>query len=223
MSGQRSGHVMTLAKPLELLASLAETARMQTRIANLEIDAEDGILALVVASAYRSFVSSDWTYEQILSHIADETAARNILAWECGDGGNAYRLDVVRGLTDDQGHRAISGTILPGGGQLHLCSYAALTMAAQFDDEVLPAKDEAHLVIEIEAGLTQVRLVQLNDPASPDLGAFEGPHFRIELAPGEAEGWSGVAWETVSASSATGQESKPRGGLGGLFSRLWGR
>ena len=194
---------------------------MSPEIITLEIDAEDGILALLATSAYRSFVSSDWTYEQILSHIAAETAARNILAWECGDGGNVYRLEVVYGTSEVQGHRTISGTILPSSGQLHLCSYTALTMAAQFEDEVLPAKDEEHLVINVEAVPTRVRLIQLYDPAS-DLRAFIGPHFRIELAPGEAEGWLGVAWETVSTSASTTAE-RPRSGLGGLLSRLWRR
>jgi hypothetical protein len=164
----------------------------------LSIIDDSGLLAIIDAARYAPFVAEDWTYEQILGHFADAMVARTILVWECGDGGDEYRIAVRSGFTTERGFRAIVGSIEASTEMLHLASYTALTMAAQFNDERLPSKHEAHLSFRVSPGSVRLRIVQMFDPlALADLDA-DHPHFVIEVEPGTAQTWPGVAWETAS-------------------------
>ena len=107
---------------------------------DLTILDDSGLLSIVDCAAYRSFLSEDWDYESILDHFRDQMAQRAILVWECGDGGGAYLLRLRNYITSERGHREITGSIKATTNILHLVSYDALTMAAQFEDEHLPAK-----------------------------------------------------------------------------------
>jgi len=155
---------------------------------------DSGILALVDSSAYRPFVSTDWTYECILQHFNAFTKDRTLAVWECGDGGGSYVVRVRSGITSDSGFRSIRGAMSVTGGALHLVSYDALTMAAQFEDEALPSKHEQHLRIELENGYYRIRLIQLYDPGRLSKPDHSTPDFIVEFEQGEARPWPGVAW-----------------------------
>ncbi|MEL7486751.1 MAG: hypothetical protein AAGJ87_06000 [Pseudomonadota bacterium] len=187
----------------------------------LQIDDDSGLLALVVSSEYRSFVSEDWTYEQVLDHFAAQMQARNILVWGCGDGGNLYRVQVAAGFTSIEGYRNATGVINPVNGRLHLASYTALTMAAQFADYHIPSDDEATLAFSLPAAMTRIRVIQMYDPAATDAGSMSGPHFRIEHEPGDAEAWTEAAWESNRAPRVPHDGDRPGAVsriLKGLFS-----
>lgn len=168
---------------------------------DLSIIDDSGLLAIVDVAKYAPFVDEDWTYEQILDHFADAAAARTILVWECGDGGDDYRVSVRSGITSECGFREVTGGIDASTGTLHLVSYSALTMAAQFNDEKLPCRNEAHLQFRVTPGPVRLRLVQMFDPSSLDGPDDDQPHFVIEVEPGAEEAWPGVAWETASDTS----------------------
>lgn len=155
---------------------------------------DSGLLALVDCSSYRSFVGADWTYEGLLQHFNGFTKDRTLAVWDCGDGGDSYVIRVRSGITAESGFRSIGGAMSVTGGALHLVSYDALTMAAQFDDEVLPSKHERHLRIELENGYYRIRLVQLYDPARSNKPDHTTPDFLVEFEQGEARPWPGVAW-----------------------------
>ncbi len=158
---------------------------------------DNGLLALVDTGAYAAFVGADWTYEGLLAHFSKEMARRTILVWECGDAGNEYRIQVRQGLTAEPGFLEMVGTIRATRGVLHLASYSALTMAAQFDDYVVPAKGEADLALDTPTGDLSIRLVQMYDPVDLNGVAGDAPHFILEIEPGEGMPWREVAWESA--------------------------
>lgn len=51
---------------------------------------DSGLLALVGCTAYRSFFSADWTYDDIRQHFNKATKERTLAVRECGDGGGSY-------------------------------------------------------------------------------------------------------------------------------------
>lgn len=155
---------------------------------------DSGLLALVDCSTYRPSVGADWTYEGLLQHFNGSTKDRTLAVWDCGDGGDSYVIQVRSGITTESGFRSIDGAMNVTGGALHLVSYDALTMAAQFDDEVLPSKHERHLRIGLENGYYRIRLVQLYDPARLKKPDHSTPDFVVEFEQGEARPWPGVAW-----------------------------
>lgn len=164
----------------------------------LSIVDDSGLLAIVDVAKYAPFIGEDWTYDQILDHFTDAMAARTILVWECGDGGDEYHVSIRTGFTSERGFREVRGAIEASTGTLHLVSYTALTMAAQFEDEHLPSKHEAHLLFCVSPGPARFRLVQMFDPSSTVRPIDGQPHFVIEVESGTDPTWSGVAWETAS-------------------------
>jgi hypothetical protein len=155
---------------------------------------DSGLLALVDCSAYRPFVGADWTYEGILQHFNGFTKDQTLAVWDCGDGGDSYVVRIRSGISSDSGFRSIDGAICVTGGALHLVSYDALTMAAQFEDEALPLKHERHLRIELENGYYRIRLIQLYDPERLSKPDHSTPDFLVEFEQGEGRPWPGVAW-----------------------------
>ena len=155
-----------------------------------------GLLGLVDSSAYSGFVSGDWTYEQLLDHFNSQMKLRNLLVWECGDGGDLFRVKVKNRFSDLQGWRNITGSITPTNGYIHLTSYSSLTMAAQFNDVSVPAEHEKDLKIKLENKPHKFRIIQNFNPETVDYDTFSAPHFIIEIEEGQTDIWSDVAWET---------------------------
>lgn len=185
---------------------------------------DSGLLAIVDASAYSTFVDADWTYEQLLAHFAAQMAKGTILVWECGDGGGDYQIEVRTGFTDTQGFRSGVGCVRVRSGRLNVASYTALTMAAQFEEYGIPAKEEIEDVFDVPWESVRVRVVQMYDPT--DYENQPTVHFILELEPGEVPPLGGVLWETASAFSE-GLHEEPAGSSApkriGFLSKLLGR
>lgn len=158
---------------------------------------DSGLLGLVDHRAYASFVGTEWTFEQLLAHFNSEMVRRRILVWNCEDGGDEYLIRVRHGVTSERGYREVVGGISVSSDTVLISSYDALTMAAQFADEPLPAKHQAHQLIEISPGAYTVRIVQTYDPRGGAAQTDGQPHFLIELEPGYREPWTSVAWLSV--------------------------
>ena len=167
---------------------MSEQASTQT----ITITDDSGLLSLIDANAYATFVDEDWTLEKLLQHFNEQMAKQAALVWSCGDGGSDYRVAVRQGITQEKGFRETLGSIVVTGDRLHLVSYDALTMAAQFDDETLPSKYEMDAFICLKAGTYRVRIVQMFDPARVDLTPT--PDFLIEFEAGTEPAWQTVAW-----------------------------
>lgn len=160
---------------------------------DLRVIDDSGLLGLVDAPSYTTFVAENWEYEQLMEHFAAEMQRGSILVWDCADGGNDYCVRIREGLTMQKGFREATGQIIASENRFHLASYTALTMAAQFPEYGIPTKHEEDLAIAVAPGPYRVRIVQLYDPNK--LEHLDGkPHFLLELEPGDAPRWSDVAW-----------------------------
>ena len=158
---------------------------------------DSGLLGLVDCAAYDAFVAEDWEYEQLMSHFAAEMARQSILVWDCADGGDNYRVRIRDRITEQHGWREAVGGIRATGEQLHLASYTALTMTAQFSDYHLPEKHERDLVVPVSPGLYRVRVVQMYDPTKAGNVNDSEPHFLLEIERGNGPSWAEVAWRAA--------------------------
>jgi len=156
-------------------------------VVDFEIIDDSGVLGLVDVSAYEGFVDEEWSYEQLFDHFNTQMELHRILVWKCGDGGDEYRIRVRGGFTSVKGWRHIFGSIIPTCGDLHLTSYSALTMAAQFNDVTLPEDHERNLKVTLKKAPHKIRIVQNYNPDAVDLDSFSEPHFIIEIEEDEAE------------------------------------
>ena len=157
---------------------------------------DSGFLALVVPATYSSFVDRKWTIDQIVGHFQAQMARRSLLIWSTGLEG-CWNVEVVLGSTTTQGFREVTGPLHVVGGHVLLSSYDSLTMAAQFNDVVLPEKHEQHLLLPISDGTYACRIVQLFDPDDFDFDSnTDTANFLIELtnaAPG-ITAWNEIPW-----------------------------
>jgi hypothetical protein len=160
----------------------------------LHLADDSGILSLLDCSTYSPFVGEDWEYEQLLMHFKSQATHKSIVVWDAGDGGNDYRIDISLEATDMKGFREASSQITVRGGQLHLASYTAVTMAAQFSDERLPSETEAKCCIALPNGEYALRIVQMYNPARCDEPAEDKPHFIIEVLTQSKEHRGNVLW-----------------------------
>ena len=159
----------------------------------LEIFDESGIFALVDASRYRTFVDADWSLDQLVKHFRAQS--KSIAVWYGGDVGGGTMTVLIRDeITDQTGYRESETSIVVTAGVLHLASYDALTMAAQFDDEEIPSASETDLSIPIANGEYTVRIVQMYDPENGDDLAEGEPAFIIELDEGRGESEDAIVW-----------------------------
>lgn len=144
---------------------------------DLEMIDDSGLLSLVDVSAYSTFVSEDWEYEQILNHFARQMSKRNILVWECGDGGDSYRIRITKHFSAITGWREVIGSISVTNNQLNIASYTALTMAAQFEEQKMLGIGEQSSEIPLQNGTYKVRIVQSYNPETVDYDNFSRTTF----------------------------------------------
>jgi hypothetical protein len=161
---------------------------------DLTIFDDSGILSIVDCSAYKSFLSENWDYESIFAHFKAQMNLRSILVWECGDGGGPYLVQVSGYLSKKIGFREVTGCIEAKSGRLNFVSYDALTMAAQFEDELLPSNHEATLAIDVLPGTYKIRILQMFDPMKVESIPDGTPHFLIEIISGVCPPWGEAAW-----------------------------
>lgn len=155
---------------------------------------DSGVLALVDFAAYSTFVDEDWQYEQLLGHFKAQAQQRCIIVWDANDGGGNYRVEVRHGITELLGYRSVVAAIRVTAGALHLASYTALTMAAQYADQCVPSRDETHWRVPLENADYRVRIVQLFDPDLADELPRDAPHFVLEVEAGAGDPTQNVAW-----------------------------
>ncbi|MGC3972008.1 MAG: hypothetical protein QM775_33105 [Pirellulales bacterium] len=161
-----------------------------------QVTDDSGFLALVVPTTYPSFVDSDWTLDQIVAHFKTQMARRSLLIWGTGLEGR-WNVEVVLTPTTAQGFREVTGPLHVVGGHVLLSSYDSLTMAAQFDDVVLPEKHEQHLLLPVPEGAYACRIIQMFDPDDFDYDdSSDTAHFIIELTKTSADvaPWTEIPW-----------------------------
>jgi hypothetical protein len=159
---------------------------------------DSGFLALVVPAAYDTFVASDWTLDQILTHFKTQMGRRSLLIWETGLEGS-WKVDMRLKKSKVKGFREASGPVQVVGGSLLLTNYESLTMAAQFKDVTLPEKHQEDLLVSLPDGDYTCRIIQMFDPERQESAGDDSPDFVIEIqkATGKVAAWESIPWFKV--------------------------
>jgi hypothetical protein len=160
-----------------------------------EVSDDSGFLALVVPAAYETFVSSTWTFNQIMDHFQTQMARRSLLMWGTGLEG-LWRVRLNRKKGKKNGFREVTGPLQVVGGLILLTNYESLTMAAQFEDVKLPQKHEEDLLIPLADGGYSCRILQMFDPENQECADDDQPDFLIEVSQTESQvaPWNTIPW-----------------------------
>ena len=77
-----------------------------------EVPDDSGFLGLVDLDAYVTFVSEDWTLEQLFAHFSAEMRKRTLLLWGTG-AENTWSVEITNrtGSPRPSGFRSTSGPI----------------------------------------------------------------------------------------------------------------
>jgi hypothetical protein len=125
---------------------------------------DTNFIGLVNADQYKSFVDEDWELESLLQHFTDEMKDGNILVFQMTEEGivHSWTIEVMfeATLNDLECYRRTEGFIEVTDNKLYIVDYDCLTMAAQFEDEVIPDDNCANHRIELKNGLYKVEIAQ---------------------------------------------------------------
>jgi len=142
------------------------------------ITEDSGFLAIVNADKFNSFVSEEWELSQLLNRFVDEMNNNHLIIWATGLE-NEWTVNFLDKPTNKKAFREFFKTIKVTNGQLFLTNYEDLTMAAQFEDEKIPAKQNADLFIQLDNWKYEVTVRQLFDPNDNEYGAEGEVNFEI--------------------------------------------
>lgn len=148
---------------------------------------DSGFLALVDPYCYKSFVSAQCSLDQILQHFTLEMRHNRLVIWGTGRG-DIWTVDLRFQRSASTGFCEFSTTIRASDAHLLLTNYEALTMAAQFEDVILPESHDTNRLIPVRSGLYNCRVIQRFDPEpyNPTL-RDDMADFIIELLPLEPD------------------------------------
>ncbi|MDE2429210.1 MAG: hypothetical protein KGM99_10800 [Burkholderiales bacterium] len=150
----------------------------------VELFDEDGVIAIVNADRYRGFVDNDWSLNQLLDHFVNEMICENLIVWQSNNiGGGDWKIEILVTPSERKSFREFEQTINVTDGELYLASYTDLTMAAQFEDEVIPSKENANLKCKLANGKYLVIVRQMFHPESCENEESDETDFEIILKP----------------------------------------
>jgi hypothetical protein len=162
----------------------------------IEVTDDSGFLGVVDPDAYATYVSKDWTLEQLFGHFRSEMEKRTLLLWgtgmEC-----IWRVEITdfAGSSRPSGFRRASGPIRVTEGRLLLVNYETLTMAAQFADVSLPEQHLTELLVDVPSGDYTCEITQLDDPDMMGDDSGGATDFILKLTPGRGHApWSTPVW-----------------------------
>jgi len=140
---------------------------------------EDGFISIVNADKYKGFVDSDWQLDQLLQHFVDQMNNNSLIIWNSNeDGGNKWTIEILNQPSEKEEFRHFSFPITVTNDCLYLVPYNDLTIAAQFENEIVPSKYNSHLKVNIANGFYNVTVRQMFDPKNFGYEA-EATHFEI--------------------------------------------
>lgn len=155
---------------------------------------DSGFLVIIDPDAYQGFVQKDWTLEMLRVRFKREMAERRLLIWGTGVG-NTWRVSVSLQPSKASGFREIIGSIASSRGRLLLTNYESLTMAAQFDDIVLPETHEQNQVLQVSPGIYDCRIIQFSDPdSSAPFKESVSFVYELTLASEPRQPWRQIPW-----------------------------
>lgn len=158
----------------------------------IEIEDDSGFIGVVNAEHYSSFVHTDWEFKQLLLHFKEQTNLGNAAVWSTGEA-HFMTLEVQKSSSESKAYRECYTKIKVTNNKLYFVSYNDLTMAAQFQEELIPSKENKALYIELQNGAYNLHIRQLFKPEefdwqNPPLPCFELIFDPIdEFAPNQFE------------------------------------
>ena len=145
------------------------------------IPADYGCLAIVDPENYEGFVSEDWAIEGLLQHFIAQNQCGSLTAWGCSDGN--WNVKIIIGSSNEVGFQSFVSGFKTTGKAL-LTSYESLTMAAQFEEVLLPETHEIEQVFELTPGNYRITVTQLFQPSqaeSDEVFNQKSPHYLVTL------------------------------------------
>ena len=155
---------------------------------NYEITDDSGFLALVNVRNYKSFLTEDWEFEELISHFVNQMKQGDFLIWRTSEsGGGCWNVAFVTERTSVNSFREFSSKIIVTDGKIYLTNYEDLTMAASYPQHKIPSKHNSNLFYEIENGVYDVTIRQLFNPDFNNDGLEEKVNFEIVIKPSASE------------------------------------
>jgi hypothetical protein len=147
---------------------------------HVQVGGDGSFLALVDTCRSESFVGGDWSEDDRLhKHLAAQSGMGRIPAWGVGFESD-WIVDIQAGHSTER-FREFVADIINTGDALHRVNHDSLTMAAQFDDHLLPDEETADDAVPMPPGAYRVRVLKMFDPTSNgwDVLGDASPAFRI--------------------------------------------
>jgi len=150
----------------------------------LSISDDSGFVGLANLSKYNSFIDQNWDFEMLKKRIVDQMNQNNILFWSTGREDNwKVQLSTNDKLQHKDFHRIEEALIEVTNDRLYLVNYETLSMAAQFEDTILPEHHLSKLYFDLSNGLYLVEFGQITDPENFEERTEIDFEIRFELLP----------------------------------------
>ena len=140
-------------------------------------------------------MAEDWDVDILRSHFQRQMSQHSMLIWGTGLEG-MWRVSIGVESPDVRGFREVSGPLRVEGGSVLVTSYDSLTMAAQFNDVLLPQAHERDQLVVVPDGNYTCRVVHMFDPDACESAARESADFVILLSgyTQPVQAWSEIPW-----------------------------
>jgi len=164
----------------------------------LTITDESGFIGIVNADKYNSFVSEDWQLTKLINHFVEEMNSDNLILWATGSE-NVWTVQFVSTPSDIKSFREFYKTLEVTNGKIFLTNFEDLTMAAQYADEIIPAKHNTDLSIDLCNGRYEIQVRQLFNQEDNNYQQKGQVNFEIVVRPDSSKGVQQidkVFWQT---------------------------
>ena len=139
---------------------------------------DSGFLGIVNADEYSGFVSENWELPQLIDHFVDQMNEDNLILWSTG-AENLLTVAFVKNASNYKAFREFSKTITVTCRRVFLTNYEDLTVAAQHEDQKIPADHNADLLFELENGRHEFLIRQLFNPEDDNYELEGKVHFEV--------------------------------------------
>ncbi len=143
-----------------------------------KITDDSGFLAIANSDNYNSYVDENWDLPQLINRFVDEMNKETLIIWATGSSGEWTVLFADK-VSNKKAFREFSKTINVTDGKLCLTNYEDLTMAAQYDDNKIPAEHNSDLTIKLDNGQYNFTVRQMFDPEDYDYDPDGKINFEI--------------------------------------------
>ena len=144
----------------------------------LKITDDSGFIAVVDPKKYNSFLSADWSFEQLRERFIVEMNKQTLIIWSTGMEGE-WNIELLEHASGKPAFREFEKLIEVTNEQLCFINYESLSMAAQFEDFRIASEQDHSLSSKIPNGKYTILVRQLFNPMIYEDEQIENTHFEI--------------------------------------------